>query len=432
MKPSLNTSLRWGAFRLLDRLAGNNAKPTFALPDGPAQEAVWLFVSTVGELHATETFLRALAPQTAGLRWVFLTDRQIYRESFLARFPDAEVVEISPDTSEAAQLARVRPPRLFVVAEIPVWPADAPCRLSFGWPYEAARHGAPVVLINGWRYGYAPGCRSDQIERSLLTRPWLALFDQLCVQDEAVAQALREAGADPQRITVTGNMKFDALDRRDWTPQNSRSPVLLNDLATGTHPVVVAGCVTDANEQQCVLDAFVQVRRTLPAARLVLAPRHPENPAVMQNLAEACRQRTLTQGLRSQMADAPLPEGIDCLVLDTMGELKDFYAAAAVAHVGRNHNILEPLAFGSPVTVSEGWEPTYPSYPVYAHLKSAKAIDEITNADALATRWRIHLGERRKHAIGDIVASLCGATERSLAAIEPLLPDPRVQKPLTK
>lgn len=422
MKPGLDTRLRWQLFQTLDRLAQKGRAPELApLPPGPAQDAVWLFVSTVGELHATETFLRALEGDTAGLRWVFLTDRQVYREAYLARFPQAEVIEIGPHAAEAARLAQVRPPRLLVVTEIPVWPADAPCRLSFAWPYEAACHGAPVVLVNGWRYGYAPSCRSDAIERTLLTRPWLALFDALCVQDQDVAQALIQAGADPRRITITGNMKFDALDRTDWSPAKSRSPALLADLAQGAHPVVVAGCVTDAHEQAVVLDAFAQVRSDFPSARLVLAPRHPENPEVMQNIAAACSTRGLTQGLRSTLADAPLPDAIDCLVLDTMGELKDFYAAAAVAHVGRNHNVLEPLAFGAPVTVCSGWERTYPSYPVYEHLKHAGGIAEIDAATALAAHWLQQLRQRPRHAIEDVVASLRGATARSLAVVAPLL-----------
>ncbi|WP_341676362.1 glycosyltransferase N-terminal domain-containing protein [Niveibacterium sp. SC-1] len=425
MRPGLSARLRWQGFRLLDRVArgGSIAAPPLAL-NGGAQEAVWLFISTIGELNATEPLLRALATQTGGLRWVILTDRRIYREAYAARFPDADIVEIGDGLDEAATLARLRPPRLFLITEIPVLPADAPCRLSYAWLHEAGRHGAPIALVNGWRYGYAPSCRSDAVERQLLGRDWLSRFSLLGVQNEQVAQALREHGAPASKIVVTGNMKFDALDRRDWQPSQARSPALLAQLVDGARPTVVAGCVTDADEQALILDAFVTLRQRRPDARLVIAPRHPENPDVMRNLAAACAARALHAQLRSTLGDAPLSESVDCLVLDTMGELKDFYAAAAVAHVGRNHNILEPLAFSRPVTVCEGWEPTYPSYPVYAGLAEAGALDEVRDGADLAGAWQRRLESAPAGHADHVRAALeraRGATARTLAALQPLL-----------
>jgi len=425
MRPGLSARLRWRGFRLLDRVArgGSISAPPLAL-NGEVREAVWLFISTIGELNATEPLLRALAAQTGSLRWVILTDRRIYREAYAARFPDADIVEIGDGLDEAAALARLRPPRLFLITEIPVLPADAPCRLSYSWLHEASRRGAPVALVNGWRYGYEPSCRSDAVERQLLGREWLTRFSLLGVQNEHIAEALREQGAPAAKIVVTGNMKFDALDRRDWQPSQARSPALLSQLVDGTRPTVVAGCVTDADEQALILDAFVTLRQQRPEVRLVIAPRHPENPEVMRTLAAACEARALHAQLRSALGDARLPETVDCLVLDTMGELKDFYAAAAVAHVGRNHNILEPLAFIRPVTVCEGWEPTYPSYPVYAGLAEAGALNEVRDGAGLAGTW-LRLLEAAPAEHGEHVRAALerarGATARTLDALQPLL-----------
>ena len=153
-------------------------------------------------------------------------------------------------------------------------------------------------------------------------------------------------GADPVRVTVTGNIKFDAMQAVDWSPAKARSPAMLRALIDSDRPVIATGCVTNFAEQEMVLDAFVSVRAHHPDALLILAPRHPEVGERMQTLSGYLEQRSLPAVFRSALPDAPLSAHTACLVLDTMGELRDFYAAARIAHVGVDHNVLEPLRIG--------------------------------------------------------------------------------------
>ena len=109
-----------------------------------------------------------------------------------------------------------------------------------------------------------------------------------------------------------------------------------------------------------------------------------------------------------------------------MGELRDFYAAATVAHVGVDHNVLEPLGFGKPVTVKPGWNRTYPSFPVYRTLMDGKALFEVDNSGPLSAHW-LQLLDRpdqyreRIAATSNALASLRGAVSRHLQQVEPLL-----------
>ena len=112
-----------------------------------------------------------------------------------------------------------------------------------------------------------------------------------------------------------------------------------------------------------MLNAFDVVLRQLPSALLILAPRHPEVKDRMTKLRTMLAERRLQYAFRSEMGDVPIPGALNCLVLDTMGELKDFYAAGTIAYVGLNHNVLEPIAYGKPVVVTPGWEPVYPKLP---------------------------------------------------------------------
>lgn len=422
MLPSPATRLRWIAFRAINALAsrGSPTRPLELETKRPLP-SVWIFISTIGELNAIEPFLRELAQRTQDLKWVLLTDRSLYREAYNKRFPDADVVEVGDGLGEASVLARLRPPRLLVVAEIPLLPSDAPCRLSFSWLLAASRHGARLVAVNGWLYGYPASCRSDALERRLLSKAWLELFDRICVQTEDVADRLIAAGARTERITVTGNIKFDALDRSQWQAEQSHSPKMLADLLGSDRPLIVAGCVTDADEQELILSAFARLKLSEPRTRLVLAPRHPENPEVMASLASTCARLKINPRLRSELSDDALAPDVDCLILNTMGDLKHFYGAADIAHVGRNHNVLEALAFGTPVTVRPGWEPSYPSYPVYRELRKAGALHEADTPTTLEEIWRSGLGAGQQTLrLAQTLTRMTGASARTFAALAPL------------
>jgi 3-deoxy-D-manno-octulosonic-acid transferase len=427
---ALTSWSRWQAFRALEKLSdlrGNVAASGMELraPARP-QAAIWAFVSTIGEMNAVDPLLRRIVERCAPRRLVLITDHPHYRASYEARFPDAVVCVSLGHSQDAAQLARHYPPGLLVVAEIPCLPHDAPCRFSFAFVLEAKRRQAPAAVLNGWLYRYEPASRMDAIETRWFSRDYLQAFDRLCVQDMATRDQLIAAGAPQARVIACGNVKFDAMVRPDWSPERARSPAMLQGLLAAGRPVVVAGCVTDYAEQAMVLDAFVMLRAQAPEALLVLAPRHPEVAERMQTLRRMLSERAVQAVFRSQTADAKLDTSVDCLVLDTMGELRDFFAAASVAHMGVDHNVLEPLGFGKPVTVVPGWKSIYPSYPVYRKLMERQALTEATQARELASIWRTWLEQPETRAIAlqraaDALAQERGAVARHLDALDACL-----------
>jgi 3-deoxy-D-manno-octulosonic-acid transferase len=185
---------------------------------------------------------------------------------------------------------------------------------------------------------------------------------------------------------------------------------------------VVAGCVTDHADQRLILAAFQRVLERIPGALLVLAPRHPEKKDRMAALEALVQAFGLRGVFRTRIVDGPLDPGVQCLVLDTMGELRDFYSVASVAYVGRDHNILEPLSFDKPVTLSPGWEPRYPSYPVYRLLLEAGAVHELADEASLAAEWIRLLSNPSTHAaqsrkLRDTLERLKGASARNLELV---------------
>jgi len=428
---ALITRVKWGMFRLLERLSDLKGNSTaghleLTLPAQPVA-ALWVFVSTIGELNAIDPLLCEIVARLPQLKLVLITDHPHYRISYLARYPAAEVCVTRGHGNDAATLAKHYPPQLLVVAEIPCWPSDAPCRFSFAFLLEAKQAGATTVLVNAWLYHYSTASRMDAIERSLFQADYVRAFDAIGAQTTETRQHLIAAGAHPSRVEVVGNIKFDAVPPSDWSHAQARSPVMLGALIASARPVIVAGCITDYADQHMVLDAFVSVRKTHPDALLVLAPRHPEVSKHMDALRSFLAQRSLPGIFKSTVSDTPIALETACLVLDTMGELRDFYAAATVAHVGVDHNVLEPLGFGKPVTVGAGWNTTYPSYPVYRLLMDAHTLLEATTADPLASIWLdlIDNAEHYRsnvHAIGQTLAQARGAVARHLNLLAPLMP----------
>lgn len=417
-------TLRWQTFRTLERLAALRAAPAAAAPlpaARPGARWLWLYVSTIGELNAIHPFLDALLARLGAPPLLLLTDHTLYRTAYLGRLGgrEVEIVDIAAPLDYAALAARC-PPALLLIAEIPSLLHDAPCRFPFALPLAAARAGAPRVLVNGWLYGAGPSCRMDAIERDWFGSAYPRLLDLCLVQNATVRERLLAAGADPARVEVTGNIKFDALTAAPRTPPAERA-ALLDAIAASGRPCIVTGCVTNVAEQQAVLDAHATVLAAHPQALLVLTPRHPEKPERMATLAELLAARGLGAAWRSGRHPGAWSDA-QVLVLDTFGELADFYRVGHVCYVGLNHNVLEPLAVGRPVQVTPGWEPRYPSYPVYVALRDAGAIEEVPSEAALGAAWVRALAARDAGAgVAAALAAahaLAGATARDLAALE--------------
>jgi len=149
------------------------------------------------------------------------------------------------------------------------------------------------------------------------------------------------------RISVVGNLKFD----RALPPELVERGTRLRARYGARRPVWVAGS-THAGEEPIVLAAHRQLLDQQPRALLMLAPRYPQR-------FEAAAAAIGAQGFgfvrRTAATGEETPADYQVLLLDTLGELADFYAAADVAFVGGSlvpiggHNLLEPAALGVPV-----------------------------------------------------------------------------------
>ncbi|MDH3402329.1 MAG: 3-deoxy-D-manno-octulosonic acid transferase [Acidobacteriota bacterium] len=285
------------------------------------------------------------------------------------------------------------------------------------WPLllrHVRRRGLPVVVVNG-RVGDRSFRRLRRVR--LLARALLGRVDHFAVQTAEDRDKLLALGVDPERLSVTGNLKFDA-------PQPEPIPAVETLLAAGAgrRPILVAGS-TMAGEEEQVLAAFAAAGGGR-AALLVLAPRHPER---WPEVAELVRRRGLTLARRSQLDRGGAPA--DVVLLDSLGELAALYRLGAAAFVGGSlvpsggHNPLEPAAHG--VAVAAG-----PSMANFRHMAetfdAAAAWRRVADEAELAEFFREAIaGSGEVAAMGrrgrQLVHDHRGAAERTRGVIAPLL-----------
>ncbi len=386
-----------------------------ALPErlgfGPAQRAggLWVHAVSVGEVQAAASLVRALRLRYPDLPLVLTTSTPTGRGRARSLFGEDVVVRYLPyDLPGPVRrfLDRVRP-RLGIILETELWPNL----------YRACgRRHLPLVLASA-RVSERSVARYRRFGG--IVRAALAQGVVVAAQSAADAARFAALGVSPARAPVVGNLKFDFELPPD---AEARGRALRQALGAG-RPVWVAGS-THEGEEELVLQAHARLRSSRPDALLVLAPRHPPR---FESVATLLGRRQLAFVRRSS-GDAVGPDTA-VLLVDALGELVLFYAAADVAFVGGSlvpiggHNLLEPAALGKPVLTGPH---TTSAAPVARLLVEAGAVAVVADAAALAAELGRLLGDSAaRRAARDAgraaVDANRGALARFLALIEPLV-----------
>lgn len=296
---------------------------------------IWVHAVSVGEVQAAVPLLRALLKRYPEVPLLVTTTTPTGSEQLRSLFEGSvQHVYMSYDLPDAVArfLSRTRP-RLALIMETEIWPNL----------YRAcARRGIPVLLVNA-RLSARSAAGYGRV-RGLMAAT-LECLHGIAAQSRTDADRLIGLGAPPERVRVTGSIKFDVKIPASLTEQ---AAVLRRDWGL-QRPVWIAAS-THEGEDEMVLDAHRGVRERFPDALLVLVPRHPERFA---RVAALCREQGWKTVLRS--AQAPTPADAEVFVGDSMGELLLFFAATDLAFIGGSlirhggHNPLEASAQRVPV-----------------------------------------------------------------------------------
>jgi 3-deoxy-D-manno-octulosonic-acid transferase len=292
---------------------------------------------SVGEVNVCTQLIRTLEPRLPNLKMVVSTTTTTGMEELHRKLPN-HIGKIYYPIDRRLYVTRalntIRPEAI-VLVEAEIWP-------NFLW--RARDMGIPVFLVNARLSG-----RSYRGYKrfGVLFRRLFASLSGVGAQNEADAAKLRELGCHPEAIHLVGSLKFDAakLDER----HRLDVPALLRQV--GVMPgarLIVAGS-THPGEEAILAEQFLRLRSRFPDLFLVLVPRHFERS---REVGRELAARGLKFVYRSElMAHTRFEPGeINCLVVNTTGELKHFYEQATVVFVGKSlvagggQNPIEPGA----------------------------------------------------------------------------------------
>lgn len=370
---------------------------------------IWIHAVSVGEVLAIGNLVRELEQYP-----VFVsTTTKTGQEQARSRFGESKSFFLPIDMGFAIRpYLNVLQPRLLVLAETEFWP---------NLLHLAQKRSVKVAVVNA-RISDRSFPRYRKF-RWFFSRV-LENIDLFLTQTEEDARRLAAIGAPPERIQVSGNLKFDIRPAANSEIVNE----LRQALPQGS-PVIVCGSTTEG-EEEILLRGFKDVLRQHPSAVMVLAPRHPERFDKVANLIS-----TMEIGLvrrSSWPASCPVSGGV--FLLDSVGELASIYALADVAFVGGSlapvggHNILEPAQYGIAVMTGPHTFNFREIVRIFEQGGGLKVVTEQQLSQELlrllqAPEARALLGTRAK----DLFLQNTGATRRTVAALQQLLAGKRAQ-----
>ena len=305
-----------------------------------------------------------------------------------------------------AALDAVRPVRLIFIEAI--------------WPNllaAAQRRGLPVTFLPR----LSPRSAARFRRARFFTGPIFRLLDALAAAEPEDREAWQTLGVEPARLHVTGNAKFDAAAPTGGRTAEFRA--LLRDLGVPDDAPILLGGSTFPGEERILADALRKLRAQWPALFLILVPRHVERAAAI--LAEL-EPTGLRLAVRSRLSTRnQKPETSDALLVDTTGELRDWYTLATVVFIGKSltatggQNPVEPVLAGRPVIFGPHMENFA---PIVARWLAGDAAVQVRDAAGLRAQLatlfadaprRAQLAERARA----IAAIHSGATERAVGVL---------------
>jgi 3-deoxy-D-manno-octulosonic-acid transferase len=199
--------------------------------------------------------------------------------------------------------------------------------------------------------------RSESRYRAIrpLAKPIFNQLDLLCVQEPADARRWRRLGVETRKILCTGSIKFDDQTNDRRVPQDFRK-VLANLDVEESVPIVLAGS-THSGEESMLGEIVIRLKREFPNLFYVVVPRHAERWKEVREQLEKLGLRVAVRAHENSNASHP-----DTLLVNTTGELRDWYDQATVVFIGKSltahggQNPAEAVAAGKPVVFGPNME----------------------------------------------------------------------------
>ncbi len=352
-----------------------------------SRERIWIHAVSVGEMQIALGFIEAFrkkAPATAFL--ISTTTSTAHAIGKKKKHADDVLVYMPLDfqwiTESAMRLYR---PRLLLLTETEIWP---------NLIRAAKSAGVRTCIING---RIAEKTARWYAVLGVFFRPVIAMIDLALMRSKVDADRFVSLGADSGRVQVVGNAKYDIVV---GSINKTLDADMLKTQFGLTGATVIVGGSTWPGEEVALAGVYSRLSCEYPELRLVLVPRHMERrneiAGELRGMGLECIKRSDNPGGFSGKVSGRAV----CLV-DTTGELVNFYSVADIVYVGRSlfnqggQNMIEPAFLGKPVVMG----PNVSNFRDVADLlKAYDALVEVADVEGLEKALRVLLDDKARRA----------------------------------
>lgn len=302
--------------------------------DDSTSRPLWIHAVSVGEAIAATPIIQAIKERQPDLPIVVTTTTSTGAQQIkkLSNLVEHRYMPLDFPFCINGFLNAIQPSQLLIM-ETELWPNTLHC---------VAKRNIPITVINARLSERS--CRRYQRFQSVF-RLLSCHISQLLCQYQSDADRFLRLGIDPNKISVTGSIKFDLT----VTDEIRKQGQALREQLGQDRPIWIAASTHQGEDEMC-LEAHRQLLNHYPDALLILVPRHPER---FNSVDLLCR----TQGFTVSRRTEPVTEPTQIYLGDTMGEMLTLMYAADVCFMGGSllgdkvggHNLVEPAALGKPL-----------------------------------------------------------------------------------
>ena len=300
---------------------------------------IWVHGASVGEVKLAGLLIKELAAILPEADFVLSTMTEQGME--IARKQEDDKVHCIYAPLDLIgivdRVVRKIQPTVYICLETELWPALL---------LQVKKSGHKLIILNG-RIGEG-SFKRYQLAKGLMKKI-LACFSMISVIRQSDGNRFISLGAEPEKIRVLGNAKYDQDIGSLATKSKEQYRHWLN--IHTDQPLLVAGS-THTGEEEMLLKVFLDLKKATGMQDLVwvVAPRH------MQRLPEVEAMLRRHQVPFERLSDLKNAERkTETILVDSMGHLAGIYSVASYVFSGGSlverggHNVMEAALFGKPV-----------------------------------------------------------------------------------
>ena len=305
--------------------------------NGASRRTLWLHALSVGEVTSAVPLvagLRKAYPESTIIVSVTTGTGKRLADKLLKSSADHIIDSPLDILPVIAFFIKYIQPDVFILVETDFWPNI----LLF-----LQQKKVPTLLVNG---RLSAKSLDGYQKLRIFFLPMMQSFSFLCMQTIHDCEKMKQLGVSPEKLRTLGNLKFDTVtEQRTELVRPELKPA--SEVLPRNRTLFICGS-THQGEEKILIDCYCQLKKIHPELFLIIAPRDPGRSTEILSLAAV---KDLSATLRS----GNIAAGTDLFILDTIGELIDFYALSDIAFVGGSlvmqggHNPIEPAIMGIPV-----------------------------------------------------------------------------------